>query len=189
MEKHKIRPGKWLYGLAAGIALIGILIVVGTSLSAVKQSKNYKRMVAPGVQDFYLEDEGVYMIYHEFKSNFEGEYFYSNNLSGLKFRIENIDTHEEIRVTPNIMNSTYQFGEREGRLHSKFSIKSPGTYRISINLDRNSGKTIFAIGKGNMGLSIFFVTLSIFVLVFCLLATKAIIIITFVSRRKKLKGI
>jgi hypothetical protein len=184
MKKESIKPGKWLYGLAGGIALLGILLTAFTTIFALKSSSKMERIIIPGSQDIYFEETGKYIIYHEFKSELNGQYYYSKSLQGLDCKVFKTENREEILITPNKTNSTYQFGEKEGRAISNFIIEEPGNYTISARFENNGNQTVLAIGRGNLALIILLVSVCIFVLAFCLIAAKAIAIITFVVRRR-----
>lgn len=184
MENNKIKPGKWLFVLAGGIALFGILLTVFTTISLVKSSSNLERFIIPGNKEIYFEKTGEYIIYHEYTSKVDGQYFYSKKLQGFDCKIVNSDNGKDVKIYPNKSKSSYQFPEKEGIAIFNFTIDEPGNYNISAKLKNAENQTVLAIGTGKLMLNIFLVTISVFVLIFCLLAAKIIIIITFVMRRR-----
>jgi len=183
MENKITKPGKWLYGLAGGIALFGVLIMVLSVFYMISNSSNMERIVIPGGKDVKLEKSGKYVIYHEYKSEIDGNYYFSKNLEGFDCKIFNVETKEEIFVNSNFTSSTYSYGGKEGKAILNFEITDPGIYNISARL-MNNQQTVLSIGQGDMFISMILLSVSIFVLVFCLLAAKAIVIITFVMRRR-----
>lgn len=183
MENKKIKPGIWLYFLAGAIDVIGILFIVFSIINLVNKSSNMERVVIPGNQEVYLEKSGDYIIYHEFKSNIDGKYYFSKNLQGLDCKIIDMTSNQTIPIDNNIVSSNYSWGGKEGRAIFKFNINTPGSYRFDVRLTSNE-QTVLAIGQGNMVLPIMLVSISIIVFAFLFLISKALIIITFVMRRR-----
>jgi hypothetical protein len=148
---ERIRPGRWYYGLAFLILVLGG-VVFGLSLAAGIQgvAGNLQRMVMPRSYFITLPEAGKYTIFHEYRSSVAGKVFATNNvdLSDMRVSLVAKATGEQVRLVPPSTSYSYSSGV-SGTSMMEFDIRKPGIYQFSAWYARGAGpEVVFAIGRG-----------------------------------------
>jgi len=139
MDGQAIRPGRWLYGLAGVMIVVGILLAVagvatfaGTIGTIHKMGEEMHRVVVPGAATVTLDKAGSYVIYHEHQSVVGGQTF-SNPpaLSGLTVTLIRKETRQPVSLSGVTMSETYALGSRAGVAVWHFDIEKAGEYQLS----------------------------------------------------------
>ena len=116
MNGQEIRPGRWLYGLAAVIFVAGwalFAVVLWKSLSGI--GEGLQQVVVPGTAELNLPKPGKYTIFHEYKSVVSNRiYSMSQDISGLECSLRFKATGAPIKLSTSLTNSTYSVGGRSG---------------------------------------------------------------------------
>jgi hypothetical protein len=144
MSGENRKPTRWLYVLAG---LLPVLACLGTALVVYQEVpklpgalektgiQNLTQVVVPGAAEIYFPKAGAYAVYHEYRSEFEGERYFRDRLPpGLTCRLESQATGREValaasHVEGNIYTTRYR--ERVGRMIRTISIDRPGLYQFS----------------------------------------------------------
>jgi len=101
MNGKSIKPSKWYYGLAALVAIIGIIIFVVFLFNAISSmTKGMTQIVVPGHGSVALEKAGTYTIYYEYLSVIGNKvYATDQNLSGLECVVIEKATGQRIELS------------------------------------------------------------------------------------------
>ncbi len=188
MNEQAIRPGRWLYGLAAVIFLSGwglFGVILWKSLSGI--GERLQQVVVPGTAEVSLPKPGKYTIFHEYQS-VVGSRIYSmaQDIPGLECSLQNKATGAPVELSRSVSSSSYSVGGRSGVSFMDFHIGQPGTYLLSAAYPEGvSGpETVLAVGQG-VGLRIVAGVLGSLAAVFgCIGLAVAIAVYTGVKRYK-----
>jgi hypothetical protein len=191
MNEQDLRPGRWLYGLAAVIFVAGwvlFAVFLWKNLSTI--GKGFQQVVVPGKTDITLAKPGKYTIFHEYRSVvgtrvFSGERY----VSGLECRLASKATGEEVRLSRSLTSATYNSGGRSGVSMLDFRIETPGVYEFWAGYeDTGEGpQVVLAIGQG-FGLRIVTTVLGSLAIVFgCIGLAVFIAVYTAVKRHNAQK--
>ena len=147
----RITPGRWYYGLAFLILVLGG-VAFGLSLAAGIQGAtgNLQRMVMPRSYFITLPETGKYTIFHEYRSSVAGKVFATDNtnLSGMRVSLVAKATGEQVRLVSPSASYSYSSGV-SGTSMMEFYIRKPGIYQFSAWYERGAGpEVVFAIGRG-----------------------------------------
>ncbi len=132
VAQTKVTPGRWVYALAGGFLLVGILggaLIVG---GLVQGAGELEQMVAPGEATIRFDEPGAHGLFYESSSVFEGDTFTGPpSVPPLDVVVIDQSSGEEIVVRPPFGETfTYNFGDRSGELIGKFEIERPGDYTL-----------------------------------------------------------
>ena len=152
MNEREIRPGRWLYGLAAVIFLAGWGLFAGIlwkSLSGI--GEGLQQVVVPGTAEVNLPEAGKYTVFHEYESAV-GSRIYSSTreVSGLDCSLRSKATGAPVELSRSFSNTTYSLGGRSGKSYLDFHIDQPGLYVFSAEYPegQEGGEVVLAIGQG-----------------------------------------
>jgi hypothetical protein len=188
MDKQAIKPGRWYYGLAALIFVIGgslFVLLLLKNLSGI--TEGLIQVIVPGEYEITLSEVGKYTIFYEYRSVVDNEiYATERQISGLQCALTSQETEAQIELSPPSTNSRYTLGGRAGYSVLTFSIEKPGNYQFSAWYSEGQGdqEVVLAIGQGFMkklmgtifgGIAIMFGTVAV---------TIVIVTMTLVKRRK-----
>lgn len=189
---EKIKPGRWLYGVAVVIFFIGISALgafLYVNISGITESG--KQVVVPGKSDIFLDGPGNYTIFHEYRSVVNNKVYSTNSdISGLKCFLKDRSTNSEIKLSLPAGNSTYTIGGREGRSILEFRIEKSGPYELSAYYEgiSNGPEIVLAVEKNFMGKIFMLVLGALAILFFTIAAGVSIIVITIIKRENYRKN-
>ena len=151
---RRIKPGRWLYVLAAGLALIGVLLIP-LSIRAVASTipGDADKFVAPGRTEITLTQPGTYTLDYEYQTFLRGRAFNTpNSIPPMDIRIASSATGDVVPMKASTGYS-YQVGGTQGMSVAEFTINDPGKYIVeSSYTDSESGPDIvFAVAQGAPG--------------------------------------
>lgn len=185
---ERIRPGRWLYGLAVLILAVGITLFVITLVNTITGvGDSINQYVVPGRNEIVFEKAGKYTIFHEYRSLIGNKIYNSDSsLNGLSCSLTDKSTNMDVQLSATWASSKYEIGSREGVSVFEFTIEKPGTYVLNAWYDNNNdgSETVLGVGQGFGGgflLSIFgmigIMLVSIILFIF-------IIVLTYAKRRR-----
>ena len=188
MNGQEIRPGRWLYGLAAVIIVAGwalFVVILWKSLSGLDEG--LQQVVVPGTAQLNLAKPGSYTIFHEYES-VVGNRIYSSSrgVPGLECTLRSKATGAPVELSGSHSNSTYSLPSRSGVSLLDFRIEHPGIYVLSASYPagQEGGEVVLAVGQG-FGLRIVTGILGSLAVVFgCIGLSVAIAVYTGVKRYK-----
>jgi hypothetical protein len=191
MADDKIKPSRWWYAVAGGIALCGmglysglmVLIVTGMLKPPPWQT------IVPGRYEMNLPEAGEYVIFHEPHAVVNGRVFATQDeLGGLVFSLTCRQTGAKVPLATYQGGYTYTVGSRSGRAILDFTVGAPGRYVLSGEYPEGvtGGQAVVAVGRPFAWRPLLWMFGSCFVLVAILAAAGAIALVT-LSRRKKAK--
>jgi hypothetical protein len=141
ISSEPLKPSGWWYGVAAGIAVAGIVIAivvfVQTITGLIDRVDDFQRVTLPGSGTVTLE-EGDYSIYHEFDGASSTEFGSTVPITLLAPDGTPVDLD---RYDANV---TYSWGDHEGVAAYSFTAEEAGTYTVSA--ETQSG--VVAVGRG-----------------------------------------
>jgi len=180
------------YIVAAAVAaagVVGFAVFLLTGLSGMNDGLT--QVVAPGVVDLDLTEDGTYTIFHEYRSVIDGQVYSSppGGVSGLNFRVVDKETGEEIPVAPTTSNMHYDLGGRSGHGILSFVINRPGTHQLSTYYLSGAKKprVALAVGHGFMK-NLFTLIFSCIGILFGSLGLAAVIAVVTLARRVSQKS-
>lgn len=181
-------PGRWYYGLAALVGLIGAAAFIVLLVQGIGEiSTGLTRVVVPGTAELELAEPGEYTVFHEYRSVVDGK-VYSNpaGIGGLRCTLRAKAASDEVTLTTPTTRSTYTINNREGASLLEFTIDRPGTYVLSAEYDdgRKEPQAVLAVGHGFMG-AIFTTVLGGLGIMFGTVAVVVVIVIVTYVKRKK----
>jgi len=107
------------------------------------------RMVAPGEMAMDLQP-GSYTIFHEYRSVVKGQFYESNDVSGLRVRIS-AAAGEPIALT-GATDARYTLNGHSGVSMAAFDIATAGRYILSAAYrDKQGPEAVLAVGEGMIG--------------------------------------
>jgi hypothetical protein len=152
MSAQEIRPGRWLYGLAALIFVAGwalFVVILWKSLSGIGEGLH--QVVVPGTVELNLAKPGSYTIFHEYES-VVGNRIYSSSrgVPGLECTLRSKATGARVELSRSLSNSTYSMPSRSGVSLLDFRIEHPGIYVLSASYPegQEGGEVVLAVGQG-----------------------------------------
>lgn len=162
MQEQKKKTGRWLYGLAAAILVLGCLIaamLIYTGINRVQElvtglDETLPQFVVPGVHELTLSETGKYTIFYEYRSTVGGRGFNTSHaLPSMLCRLLTGPRGAEIPLKDATLNSTYTFGTREGVSLFEFEITDPGVYILDCQYPagQQGPEVVFAVGHDIMG--------------------------------------
>ena len=140
------------------------------------------RMVAPGELAMDLQP-GSYTIFHEYRSFFGGQFYESNDVSGLRVGIS-AAAGEAVTLT-GATDARYTMNGHSGVSVAAFEINFPGRYILNAAYrDRKGPEAVLAVGQGVVG-RIFGLVLGTIAIAFTGIgAGIAVASVTYVKRRR-----
>ena len=169
MDNQNIRPGRWYYGLAIAVFIIGesfLAVFLLNSLSGLTGALT--QIVVPVESEIIFQETGKYTIFYEYQSVVDNKlYFTGERFSGLHCTLKSKETGYRIPFSRPLTRSTYSFGSRKGVSVLQFNINQPGTYEFSASYPKGheGPEVVLAMGRGFMkklmgaifgGLALFF---------------------------------
>jgi hypothetical protein len=143
ISAEPLKPSGWWFGVAAGVAVAGIVIAIIVFVAAINglvdQVNDFQRVTLPGSDTVTLESAGGYTIYHEF----DGASSDSGFAPGVSVTIAGPDG-EPVEVKTYDATVTYSWGGHEGIAVYSFTVDQPGDYTVSA--EGETGQV--AIGRG-----------------------------------------
>jgi hypothetical protein len=107
------------------------------------------RVLVPGETELRLNEAGRYVIYHEFRSAFEGRVYHVDAVSGLNVTVRSGVSGAVVPLEQTTATS-YTVGSRSGRSLFAFDVAAPGPYLIAgaYSDGRRDPQTVLAIDRG-----------------------------------------
>ncbi|HLT70834.1 MAG TPA: hypothetical protein VKZ72_11740 [Acidimicrobiales bacterium] len=141
-----VRPPRWWYAVASGIAGVGIVLavvlLVRAAIRYADAIEDFERDDLPAELDVHIEDPGGYSIYHEYRGADD-----DSSSSGPELDVEVTDpSGDVVRVRRYGSDVTYEVSGYEGRGAYTFRAEEPGVYHISASSPDGYGG--IAVGRG-----------------------------------------
>jgi len=188
MNNVPIRPSKWFYVLAVLVMITGCVLFVVLLLGGIaSMTKGLDQIVVPGEDTIDLAKSGTYTIFYEYQSVYGNKvYATDENLSGLECAVVDKSTGENIPLSPPATASNYAVGGRSGRSIFTFTVTRPGAYRVLgyYTDDRSGPEVVLSIGSDVTMKIVGTVLGAIAIMFVTIILGAAIIIVTFLKRRK-----
>jgi hypothetical protein len=152
LDAQQIRPGRWLYGVAALLFVAGwvlFAVILWTSLSGINEGM--QQVVVPGSAELNLDKAGSYTIFHEHESAVGNRiYSTSRGVPGLESSLRSKATGAPVELTRSFSNTKYSMGGRSGTSYLSFRIEQPGVYILSAEYPHGveGDETVLAVGQG-----------------------------------------
>ncbi len=186
-KKERIKPSIGFYALGAAVLIAGGIFFLIFVINAARGMTNSgKRILVPGENEITLEEEGRYVIYHEYNSVFDGKTYTSTDISGLRITLKNKNNGEEIEIKEALFNESYSIGSREGSSVFEFFIEKPETiilYAYYDDKDKES-EAVINISKNLVGNMLKTIGLAILELLASMTIGIGIIAITAIKRNR-----
>lgn len=154
MVARRSGPARWLYLVALGLFLLGVVVAGILAFISIRHFTNlthsFTRVVAPGTSVLQLSKTGTYTIFYEYQSQIDGRtYSTGETPPNLNVAINEVPTGRSIDVH-SAGSSSYSLGSRSGVSLLSFSIDHPGSYQISTSYPNGiSGPdVVLAVGHG-----------------------------------------
>lgn len=155
------------------------------------------QVVVPGSSDITLSQPGKYTVFYEYRS-MVGNRVYSTGetIPSIQVNLVSKDTGDEVPLSSTSVNRTYAIGSRSGVGLLDFVIDQPGTYELSapyppadLRQQEERQEIVLAIIHTSVIEKIFSsirgtVTSAIAIMFIPFVVGVAIIVITFIKRRK-----
>jgi len=128
-----MKPGRWYYGLALLVFLLGEAVIISSLFSSFGDlSDSSIRMVAPGSTSLNLAEAGKYTIFYE-SLDVAADVYNEGEVPGpgLDIDLRNASTGLEIPHAPPLWDYSYEINGRYGRSLLEFEIYQPGRYNLS----------------------------------------------------------
>jgi hypothetical protein len=152
LAEQAIRPGRWLYGVAALLFVAGwvlFALILWKSLSGIYEGM--PQVVVPGSGEVTLAKPGNYTIFHEHES-VVGQRLYSasRGVPGLECSLRSKATGAPVELKRSFSNTTYSMGGRSGVSFLDFTVDQPGVYILSAEYPQGTDgdETVLAVGQG-----------------------------------------
>ena len=184
----RIRPGRWLYVLAALSLLVGAASLWLLFTGIIGFSGSATRIAAPGQEQITLSDSGSYGIAYEYRSVLDGRAVTAPEvMPAMNIGVLSVEANAPVPVKAVGGSFTYASGDAAGRLVATFSVDRAGDYIVASEYADHSAqpKAVLAIGADPTE---FFLPFLIIGLAGVLLAP-LIWLITFIRRRVSRKRI
>lgn len=182
-------PGRWLYLVAAIIAVSG-LAVCGLMLynGVTSISHGFQQFVVPGATTVRFDRPGTYTIYHEYRSVVGNRVFNDEPVSGLECEVREVASGRMIPIRTARASTTYSVGGREGRGLFDVRIDSPGEYRFSARYAPGfeGPQTVLAVGTGSIIRFLILILGGLALLMTAAIVAVLIAIYTYVARSSRL---
>ena len=180
------RKGFVIAALVLVLGAIGSAAILYLGLSGLSM----QRVVAPGSAELALEEPGRYTIYHESRSVMDGRVYDVADVSGLTVELVSAETGESVPLDAPGANTTYELRGRSGRAVLTFEVDRPGAYRLSADYPAGGGpETVLAVGRGLGTRIAMTVAGAIAVGIGSFLLAVAIVVVTFIRRRRAAQAI
>ena len=204
----KIRPSRWFY-LIGIIVLIGgpavssaiLFSTIFSNIGNMAAEIPSIQVLVPSSSDITLSQPGKYTVFYEYRS-IVGNRVYSTgqDIPSIQINLVSKDTGDEIQLSSALVNRTYTIGSRSGVGLFDFVIDEPGAYELSASYppaaaagqleeEGQEQEIVLAIIHTSVIEKIFgsimgMVTSTVVVMFIPFVVGVAIIIITFIKRRK-----
>jgi hypothetical protein len=138
-----IKPSAWWYGVAAAVAVAGIVIAIVVMVQAiaglVDRVDDFQRVSLPGSGTITLDETGGYTVYHEFSGASDS----STLGSSVSVNITGPDG-QPVELRNYDSNVTYNWDDHEGVALYSFHADQVGEYTISAEGQQG----VVAVGRG-----------------------------------------
>jgi hypothetical protein len=149
-----VRPSKWWFLVAAGVAVAGIVACFGligfTALNYSDRIDGFDRTAVPGSMEVELTSTGGYSIYHEYAGAYDADQrSFDDPLFTPPPRVTVTDpSGDEVLLDVYDTAVTYDSGTHEGEGAFTFSVDEPGVYEITAEEETAIGGSTIAVGRG-----------------------------------------
>lgn len=189
----RLGPSRWYYALAALVLVAGIaswvLLLVG-GLGSFADSLT--QVVVPGKHDIALAEPGVYTVFYEHESVVGGRvYATGERLPGLQVTLASRATGAPVVLSRASTSARYSLGGRSGVSLLEFRIEQAGSFELSAWYPGPDGgpEVVLAVGRGFTTRLLGTILGSLGIFFGSAAAAVAIAAVTFVKRRKALRGL
>ncbi len=187
MNEQAIRPGRYLYVIAAIILAGGLAVFAWGVVSFVGGISDAmgNPFTVPGRTELHLPAAGGYNLLLE-EGPLEGSFASRGSLpADLQITITSKNSCAEIPLRPVMANITYTYGSRRAIVVCDFHIDRPGDYVLAAQYpDGASGPRVTLAVGPEIGGRIFIFVAGIFALIFGGMGAVAIIVVTAILRSR-----
>jgi hypothetical protein len=185
MSNRKLKPTRWLYGLAV---LIPIFACVGTALLVYRNVpklpgalegmgiNDLTQVIVPGSAEVLFPKAGGYAVYYEYRSVIDGVSYVRNKYPpSINCQLKSKATGTDIALTPDFVEGNMyatQNQERVGVLINSIIIKNPGVYIFSCQYTDGRSNPQIALAATVCGGFVFIGALGISILIIGFVAIK-----------------
>ena len=155
MDVDSVTPGRKWYIIAALMVIVGVLLIPSAIVIPLLSTPKPVPFIVPGSRAFNLTTPGEYVLWHNYKTIFEGKTFSSNALpGGLQMQLSNITARTVVPLVPD-QSTTVTSGSDARRSIATFTVTNPGQYLLSVQ--GTAPEMVFSFGKamfGNMAVGV-----------------------------------
>lgn len=150
-EKRTSRVG---YGAGCVTIVLGLVLSVVAAIELTPSMlDDVETLQMPASHEVQFEHAGVHYLYHERRATLDGvAYVAPGRLNGMHFRVFQVDTGEEIVISPPDLALEYTTRERAGEAIARFSVPAPGRYRVvGTDIEGDDEFALIAVGPSIVG--------------------------------------
>ena len=156
---QRIRPGRWLYLVAAVVFAAGALPLGFLTVSLISAlSANTIHVIAPGKADITFAESGTYTINYEYQTTLDSRTFNTPpEFPSMELALVSTAFGTRVPIRAASASATYEVGSTKGAAIAEFTIDRPGTYTLASQYPggETGPEVALAIGRGSPGAIIF----------------------------------
>lgn len=153
VEKPKGKPGRWRYGLAIALMLVGTFAFLLAFEVLKTTTEDMVQVIVPGESTITVEEPGDFTIFYESQSTVDGRVFSTGDLPGINIEIRSNATGEPVSIKKPSATTSYSLGGRSGQSIAAFSVQETGDYTLAAAYPEGAEGTerVLAVGSGSGG--------------------------------------
>ncbi len=128
VEKPRGKPGRWRYGLAIVLMLVGTFALLLAFEVLKTTTEDMVQVIVPGESTITVEEPGDFTIFYESQSTVDGRVFSTGDLPGINIEIRSNATGEPVPIKKPSATTSYSLGGRSGQSIAAFSVQETGDY-------------------------------------------------------------
>ena len=182
VSRQRVRPGRWLYAVAALVLILGVLSLVVLFRNVTGFAGDAIRVPAPGQSEITISESGKYVIAYEHRSVLDGKVITApEEVPSMNVAVLTAETKAEVPVQASGADFTYASGQTAGRLIANFTVDRPGDYLLLCEYanQANEPQAVLAVGPDPAESFVLFLVVG----VVGILLAFVIWLVTFVLRR------
>lgn len=187
MSVDPVTPGRKWYIIAVLMILTGVVLIPAAIVIPLLSAPKPVSFIVPGSHAFNLTTPGEYVLWHNYKTIFEGKTFSSNALpGGLQMQLSNITARTVVPLVPD-QSTTVSSGSDARRSIATFTVANPGQYLLSVQ--GAAPEMVFSFGNAMFGNMAAGVVAAIILAPTLLLSGLVIAVWAFVSRQRRIASL
>jgi hypothetical protein len=145
MDNTRVRPGRWMYWLSAGIMAFSVLFTAPWLIYWIARvaefDAQFQRCVMPGTSSITINEPGEYTVYHEYSTAYAGRsYRNAEDLGDMQLSVKVKSSGQAVTVTKVKNEENYSSGKTQGVGMWKFEAASPGEYEMTAAYESGNAK-------------------------------------------------